>query len=290
MKQVGRRISVFTVALATAVSLGASVANAQTDAAGKSSESAAHTRAKSGEIDTLSYLLDTRHKTLTGTHALSQTVRGNVVYNVLWDANSYEVFTYDDNYIYLPEDHSAGQKAGGSYTWSDGRWMARQMNVGSKITIADNTITYYDVHADSCTEASHNAYPYIMTLLSHIPDYDLGGTVGKQDVVVLQYDYRSTPDGTDYEKVYYAKGLGMVKWELYRNDKVIQTSIFNQYSDKAPTPPNLREACKKMPEPTESPTDSPEPTRTTTGTPRPSTPAPSAGAPTPVQTNLGVTG
>jgi len=196
-------------------------------------------------INTLNYFLNTSGKTLTGTHPLSQTVNGQTVYNVKWAIDSYETYTYDDNYIYLKEDHS-GSPNPGSYTFSDGKWMKRAMQVGDQINLSGNIIQNFTVNSNSCAQSTSGAFPYAVTLQQHIPNYNLEGTLGTQDVIVLQYDYRNGT-GTDYEKSYYAKGWGMVKWELYRNNKVIQTSIFNQVSTSAPTAPSLQVACINTP-------------------------------------------
>lgn len=202
---------------------------------------------RAGTIDTLSYMLDTQGKRLNGTHALSQTVMGQAIYNVLWDGNSYETFSYDSNYIYLTEDHSAAdQGANGSYTFSDGKWMVRTMAVGDQLTVADNTVQFFNVGSNSCAPSNGGRFPYVMTLQQHIPSDNLGGNLGTQDVIVMQYDYR-WGTGTDYEKIYYAKGIGMVKWELYRNNQVIQTSFFNTVTNTAQTLPNLTDACINTP-------------------------------------------
>src|SRR5260370_9111966 len=39
----------------------------------------------------------------------------------------------------------------------------------------------------------------------------------------------------------------MVKWELYRNGQVIQTSTFNSVTNTPPTSPNLANACISTP-------------------------------------------
>ena len=197
-------------------------------------------------INTLSYFLDTKNQTLTGTHALSQTVTGQTIYNVKWSNDSYETYSYDNNYIYLKEDHS-GSPNPGSYTFSNGKWMKLNMQVGEQIDASDNHIQNFTVSSNSCTPATTGSFPYTMTLLQHLPSYDLGGSLGVQDVIVLQYDYRAG-GGTNYEKSYYAKGWGLVKWELYNsNNQVTQTSIFNQPATVSATAPNVQSACINAP-------------------------------------------
>jgi hypothetical protein len=213
------------------------------------SMAAAATADASGQpdiVNTLDYMLNTHGVTLNGTHALSQTVVNHTIYNVLWDRNSYETLTYDNNYVYLPEDHSAGETAQGSYTFSDGRWMKRTMAVGDQIIASNNYEQYFTPGNTSCTPTSSGYFPYVITLEQHIPQDNLGGTLGTQDVIVLMYDYR-WGTGKDYEKIYYAKGWGMVKWELYRNGQVIQTSTFNSVTNTPPTSPNLANACISTP-------------------------------------------
>lgn len=192
-------------------------------------------------INTLNFFINSSGKALTGSHPLSMTQSGQTINYVKWDSDSYETYTYDNSYIYLKEDHS-GSPVPGSYTYSVGKWMKTNMKVGEKIDSSDNQIQNFAVSADSCTPGASGSNPYSTTLLQHESSYDLGGDLGIQDVIVLMYDYR-TGSYTDYEKSYYARGLGLVKWELYRDSKLIQTSIFNKYSATAPIEPNLKISC-----------------------------------------------
>lgn len=195
-------------------------------------------------IATLDYFLTTHtDKTLTGSHPLNQTISGQNTYFVKWDAGSYETYSWDNNYIYLKEDHS-GAPNPGSYTFSDGRWLKRSMQVGETIQATNNSQQTFTVNTDSsCTPTVSAPFPYSVILEQHVPRYNMGGTLGVQDVIVVKYDYRYGAS-TDYEKMYYAKGWGLVKWELYRDDHLIQTSTFNQISNTAPVAPNLQSECR----------------------------------------------
>lgn len=198
----------------------------------------------SGAIETLDYFLTTHtDKSLTGSHALNQTISGQTTYFVKWDASSYETYSWDNNYIYLKEDHS-GAPNPGSYIFSDGRWLKRSMQVGETIQATNNSHQTFTVNTNSsCTPTDSAPFPYSMILERRVPNYNMGGTLGVQDVIVVKYDYRYGAF-TDYEKMYYAKGWGLVKWELYRNDQLIQTSTFNQISNTAPIAPNLQSECR----------------------------------------------
>lgn len=195
-------------------------------------------------IDTLDYFLsDHPDKGLIGTHPLSQTKNGNAVYYVKWAAENYEYYTWDDNYIYLREDHSGAPVQ--PYTFAPGIWMKRYMSVGERLTFlsGENTIQFYDSQCHPNTQYS-GPYKYIMTLLEHNPNFNAGGGLGKQDVIVLSYDYR--PAGSkNYEKFYYSKEWGWIRWEnLDSFGNVIQSSEFNKISSKV-TPPDSTVGCLK---------------------------------------------
>lgn len=183
-----------------------------------------------GSIDTLSYLLTSHpNQGLTGTHPISQSIGNNIMRSVYWSSSAYLTYTWDPSYIYLREDQSMPAAAGGPYTFTPGLWMKRFMNVGE--TIGNNTNTLRFVNS-SCQPVSTLPFNYTTTLEAHYPSYSLGGDLGSQDVIVLKYDY-----GSSYEKMYYAKGWGMVKWEHYSATNVLlQSSIFNYMGGLPITP------------------------------------------------------
>lgn len=195
-------------------------------------------------IDTLKYFTGVNNsRALTGTHPMNLTVTGQTAYYVKWASDSFEIYNWDDEYIYLKEDHS-GSPVPGSYTYSDGRWLKRQMKVGESIIVNDNKIQYYI--GENCTANSSGNFPYKITLEGVYPSMDLGGDLGLQDVMVIKYDY-TNGSGTDFEKSYYSSQWGWVKWELYRNNKVIQTSVFNKNSTQSVLVPNLKVSCLNKP-------------------------------------------
>lgn len=172
------------------------------------------------EINTLDYFL-TKHpdKKLYGPNGKgfigdfgNQIVEGNRSYFVKWDPYSYEIHEWDDNYIYIKEDHSRGNIP--AYYHVPGLWMKRKMKVGEKLDLSSNQNYYFkETQNNFCIPNGSQNSPYIMTLESHIPDYDLGGDLGRQDIIVLRFDYCSLSNG--YEKYYYSKEWGWVGWEMY---------------------------------------------------------------------------
>lgn len=185
----------------------------------------------SGEtIDTLDFFItDHLDQALGGTHNMSHFLSGNNYYNVNWSADSFMVHTWDSNYIYLKEDHSIGPIP--AYTFTPGTWMKRFMRVGEKITVSNNMLQWYD---SSCNTTSRQSFPYSVTLESHIPNYNAGGDLGVQDVIVLKYEYAG-----GMERNYYSREWGFILWEEYDSlgQPTVNRSIFNQNTGSSPIVP-----------------------------------------------------
>ena len=196
------------------------------------------------EIDTLDYFV-TKHpdKGLTGAHPLSQTIIGSRSYYVKWGGDAFEVHRIDEaaGLIYLEEDHGTGA---GVYSLRPGAWLKIHMQIGETIANygAAHTIRYY--HAD-CTVAKENAFYYETTLEKRIPDLDLGGDLGKQDVIVVGYGL----PGTGWERDYYSREWGWVMWEEYAGDKktLKNRSVFNKVAPRIA--PKAELACASKPAP-----------------------------------------
>lgn len=195
-------------------------------------------------IDTLDYFLtDHQDKSLDGEHdtgslvdfinghVLSQTMERNKSYYTKWASDVFEIHTWDEDFIYLKEDHS-GQPVG-FYSFTPGKWLARQMKVGDKLSVLENTIQRYD---PVCQPLTSSSFPIEMTLENHLSDYDLGGDLGKQDVIIVKYDSSVGLQTGVFERYYYSKEWGWVRWEEYdkasgnlRNrrtfNKITQTKI-----------------------------------------------------------------
>jgi hypothetical protein len=191
---------------------------------------------ESEAINTLDYFVS--NKGLTGTHDQSQTIKGDHAYFTKWSPNVFEVYRWDSSYIYHQEDHGDSDSSQ-AYHFEPGLWMKRQMKVGEKIDQTNTSATYYVPSTCAIKIANAPAY-YINTLEAHLPNYDLGGDVGKQDVIVLAYNY--DPSLRYLEKFYYAKGWGWVKWEYYVDGQLQSTSIFNKIAASV-TPPNYSAQC-----------------------------------------------
>lgn len=239
-------------------------------------------------IDTLDYFISKHlNQGLTGTHPLSQTVDGQKAYLVKWDANTFEVHTWDNNNIYLKEDNSGAPMD--FNTLSPGTWMKRHMAVGETVTTTQNTVQYY---TRSCSPiGSAHPLPLVMTLERHEPNFNVGGDLGMQDVIVLKYDHPG-----QYERYYYSKEWGLIRWEEYNKTGNVKTneSVFNMIT-QSPIAPNKESVCDLSllpsaipPTATPIPTDSinpEEPTPTQETEPDP-TATPIAEEPTPTETEV----
>lgn len=190
-------------------------------------------------INTLDYFIS-KHpdKTLGGSHNQNQFVTGDTSYYVKWAADAFEVHTWDNDNIYLREDHSWKYTEG--YAFRPGIWMKRSMQVGEKVEELTNAAYYFST--PTCSPTSTVTLPYTNTLEQHIPTYDLGGDLDKQDVIVLKYDYSTTLNPGNFEKFYYSKEWGWVKWEMYQQNTLAQTSIFNKINSN-PTTPQINASC-----------------------------------------------
>lgn len=199
-----------------------------------------HTPINNYEFDILDYFLsDNPNQSLTGSHPLSQKIADQKVYYTKWSGDSFEEYNWDDTYIYLKEDHS-GSPVPESYTFLPGKWLKRKMKIGEVINVSENQMQKFS--GSTCAPQNLASFPYKIILEVHNPNYFLGGDLLTQDVIIIKYDY-TNGTGTDFERSYYSKTWGLVKWELYRNNTVIHTSTFNNLSTTAPIQPDIQASC-----------------------------------------------
>lgn len=189
-------------------------------------------RAAAGEVDTLDYFVSDHALRInpTGPKAteVTQYVSGNFSFYAKTNA-AYEYHTWDGINIYLNQDTSVGNfsvngATATSYRMSGGVWMKRFMKLGERIEVHP-TVTWYD---NNCHEvAKWTTWYYFVTLEKEIPNFQVGGDLGNQDVIVLKYDYLS-----GYEKFYYSREWGWVRWEEYdaQTDQMKRSVDFNRFS------------------------------------------------------------
>lgn len=161
-------------------------------------------KAAGGTVDTLSFLLgkhsigmSTDPKSLSG---LTRIATNNYYYDVKSiNGESYEYRPYDANYLYLRRDRSVNGswlaptypelKDAVSYTVGAGIWLKRQMQIGESIK-TNNEVKWY--RQDCSLITTWQNWPYTMTLENETT-MDFGGDIGKQDVIIVKFDYSNNP-------------------------------------------------------------------------------------------------
>jgi hypothetical protein len=160
---------------------------------------------------------------VTAAHPLSLTVDGSRSYYVKWHPSAYELFRWDDEDIYLSEDHTWATVDGRlePYAMRPGVWMKRHMRVGEVVDMGANLRRL--LQARDCGPARWTSLGYKMVLEKHDPHFDVGGELGIQDVIVLRYDYSrwtGLPErrGVNaFERFYYSREWGWIQWDYYED-------------------------------------------------------------------------
>lgn len=139
------------------------------------------------------------------------------------DPRTFEAYSWDDEWIYLHEDHSLPFS---SYTHENARWAKRFMKIGETIENYDNYLIEYN---DQCQVVRYFWFPFKNTLDRYLPNVDLGKDLGRRDVIVLM----STPEPwavhQDFELHYLAKDAGPVMWQEWQYWKLKYETSFTQF-------------------------------------------------------------
>lgn len=231
--------------------------------------------------DTLEYFISDhwQDKGLTGSHPLSQEIDNTKkrAYYSKWAeagdlagySSKFELFTWDDTNVYLREDHSGSPVP--YYSFSPGSWIKRKMQIGEKITTANNQIQVYDNSCQPTTSSgplTTGIFPIETTLESHQQHFNIYQYLGQTypgtadyisndlDIIVIRYDTSAI-----YEKMYYSKEWGWILWEEYRKADNVLTNRSHFYRiEDTPLKPIKEAIC--LPEFKPAPTATPLPSST----------------------------
>jgi len=188
-------------------------------------------------IDILSFMLKADPSTglkssdPSVTVTFHQIVSGNNFYLEKWDNSGQIVhYSYDNNYIYLKDDSTDVYP----YRFDPPAiWANRYMKVGDTVSGSQGAI---DEFTSSCAQtSSKRPWPYQITLSNYYPSStNWGGSIGKDEAIVLSYSWGGT-----VENEYYAKGYGLFKWNVV-NAAGTQgdTVILNMIDNAVPAQPN----------------------------------------------------
>ncbi|MBU3935180.1 hypothetical protein KJ909_00750 [Patescibacteria group bacterium] len=155
----------------------------------------------------------------------------------------YEHFTWDDNFIYLKYDSSWGNSGcggeGTSYAMSQSFWAKRKMKIGESIESVNNLLTAYKNDCTICDGPS--PWKNNQILEAYYPEYDFGGDIGKKEAIVIRGEW--SKGSSIYERFYYAKGWGWVKWEYYSNSSLQENSA-NYNKNRGPVDFMPQQKCQ----------------------------------------------
>jgi hypothetical protein len=151
-----------------------------------------------------------------------------------WDMN-----TFDDKYVYqsiteLDWNDPKSFKMFASESWPGANggivWAPRAMTPNPIVT-ADSS---YRLHSDCSTFATQNLGGPIMTYVTGPEEMDFGNDLGVQEAVSQFYIWGAGMAQMEINR--YAKGFGLVQWELWRLVAGVyvqrQVSAFNVFMQK----------------------------------------------------------
>jgi len=143
------------------------------------------------KIVTTKFFISKNRKThsLTGSHDLSLNIeKGPKAYYIKKDSNSFEMYTSDDTFMYLKENHSL-DPIPLPFSFSDGKWMKKNMVEGETILSEKNKIQWFDPitcelinektvkikdgEEEKSVTVKSGDFFYKTTLESYIPAFDI---------------------------------------------------------------------------------------------------------------------
>ena len=208
-----------------------------------------------GSLDVLSYIIgNPSNWPRTGTHEMNQVVgKNNVVWHLKFgDPTKYEIWRWDDRYIYHHEDRTAE----GGISWhyqSNNIWAKRWMKDGEKVPNQGGDII--DLYSNNGCQYAKTRNTYYTQTLFHYPNYNAGGEIGIADVIVFKNDIGSAD--LTYELFYFAIGWGWFKFEGWdhragRQTQPGYTAVFNRKGGSKIFP--SQSACIPLPDGSRLPT------------------------------------
>jgi hypothetical protein len=168
---------------------------------------------------------------------LVDAVRQQVCWTKYGNGGMFECWRWDDEWVYHVVDHGLDGGRGGSYRFTDGRWLPRRLpTAGWALDLPANRIRRFDA---MCRESpGTDPFPYRVRAW-HEPGVDIGGDLGVRDVVVLEYQAydRSAGVTSAAERFYLARGAG---WYLWTRADGVRVAFSRR---GGPLVPALQTAC-----------------------------------------------
>jgi hypothetical protein len=173
-------------------------------------------------VDVLSYLLgDPSTWPRLGSHNQNQIVdlAGREVCWVKYgNPRRFECWRWDDEFVYHAVDHALDGDSNESYSFTNGRWLARYLPVTATaaapwtMDVSQNALTWFDAACGVDPLRSH-AFPYRQRAWFE-KQRDAGGTLGLRDALVLEYQPYDPAGGPGAaEHYYFGLAVGWYEWE-----------------------------------------------------------------------------
>lgn len=138
-----------------------------------------------------------------------------------------EWHTWDNKYIYLVQDSSVGavrfnDKIATSYRIDGGIWLKRDMKPNDFFEVYPSAVHWLD---KNCVEVyRYTTWKYYI-FFEALKVIDFKGDIGKQEAAIIRFDYYSM-----YEKFFYCSKWGWVRWEAWKDKKMLAQTEINRFS------------------------------------------------------------
>lgn len=141
----------------------------------------------------------------TGTQTQTQLVdeaKSEVCWVKYGRAEMFECWRWDDQFIYHSVDHALDGETGGSYAFTDGRWLPRYLpeNTRWSLDVTDNQIEEFD---RGCRSLGRRTFPY------RLEAFWLDQTL---TLSYTPYDPQSGLSGGGTEWYTFRRGAGWIRW------------------------------------------------------------------------------
>jgi hypothetical protein len=166
-----------------------------------------------GTIDTLDFVVgDPASWPRLGSQAQDQLLEDHRVCWVKYgDRAMFECWRWDETWIYHDVDHGIDGGSGESYSFTDGRWLPRQLPVtGWTQDMAANRIRWFDANCHLTEHGEHAGMPGL-GLFPYRQTARLDG-----DTLVLEYQPHAPGESGSPERFFFRKGKGWYRWESIR--------------------------------------------------------------------------
>ena len=156
------------------------------------------------------------------------------------DQRCWEQLSWDADFISIPFDNCWLYQSYRYTIYADGRWLKRRWSPGESFD-ADQRV-FAGTWEECLDEPMPGPRVRTMTFLWRDQNYNWGGIAGVRDTIAIQQSYRDAPHVL--EIYYYARGWGLVRWEMRDTERQEGNHLVNFNLNSAETPRPCRTECR----------------------------------------------